>query len=72
MIQAPITPTNPAAGVIATNPATAPDAPPNMDGLPFKAHSARIHDITAAAVAIKVFANARAALPLASSAEAQR
>src|SRR5204863_3314735 len=61
--------TLPAAGVIATRPATAPDAAPSMDGLPLNIHSANIHDSTAQAVARKVFMNARAAEPLASSAE---
>ena len=69
MMIAPMMPTKPAAGVIATRPATAPEAPPNIEGLPFNAHSANIQDRTAAAVAIKVFANASAALPFASNAE---
>src|ERR1700722_17246176 len=43
--------TNPDAGVIATNPATAPEIPPRMLGLPFLIHSASIHPRAAAAVA---------------------
>jgi hypothetical protein len=34
MINAPPTPTKPAAGVITTKPATAPDAPPSTEALP--------------------------------------
>src|SRR5579863_8782948 len=43
--------TNPDAGVIATNPATAPEIPPNILGLPFLIHSTNIHPSAAAAVA---------------------
>ncbi len=69
MISAPLTPTKPHAGVIATRPATAPDAAPSIDGLPFSIHSANIQDSTAAAVATSVLMNARAAASPASSAE---
>ena len=62
-------PTLPAAGVIATSPATAPEAAPSIEGLPLNIHSANIHDSTAQAVARKVFMNASAAEPFASSAE---
>ena len=48
---APIGPTKPHAGVIATRPATAPVAAPSMLGLPFTSHSANIQPRTAAAVA---------------------
>src|SRR3954468_12347664 len=48
---APGMPTLPAAGVMATSPATAPDAAPSMEGLPLNNHSANIHDSTAQAVA---------------------
>src|SRR4051812_24677708 len=48
---APGMPTLPAAGVIATSPATAPDAAPSIDGLPLSNHSAKVHDNTAHAVA---------------------
>src|SRR5581483_982575 len=44
-------PTNPAAGVIATSPATAPEIAPKALGLPFRSHSAAIHPIVAAAAA---------------------
>src|SRR5437868_754742 len=43
--------TNPDAGVIATSPATAPEMPPKILGLPFLIHSASIHPSAAAAVA---------------------
>src|SRR6267378_5018345 len=48
---APEMPTLPAAGVIATRPATAPEAAPSIDGLPFTIHSPAVHDNTAQAVA---------------------
>src|SRR5687767_7709493 len=60
--------TNPAAGVIATRPATAPDAAPSAVGLPREAHSVNIQPSTAAAVAVLVVMNACAARPLAPSA----
>ena len=66
---APIGPTKPAAGVIATKPATQPDAAPNIDGLPLVIHSPNVQPNTAAAVASKVVTNASAALPLASNAD---
>src|SRR4030081_1762392 len=66
---APRVPTLPAAGVIATRPATAPEAAPSIDGLPLAIHSPKVHEIVAAAVANKVLTKASAALPLASSAE---
>src|SRR6185503_11467927 len=66
---APGIPTLPAAGVIATRPATAPEAAPSIDGLPLSSHSANVHESTAHAVARNVFMNARAAKPFASSAE---
>src|SRR5205823_10601490 len=69
MMKAPGMPTLPAAGVIATRPATAPDAAPSIDGLPLIAHSPNVHDNTAQAVARNVFMNASDAEPLASSAE---
>jgi hypothetical protein len=62
-------PTNPAAGVMATKPATAPEAAPNIEGLPLITHSPTVHDTTAAAVANKVLRNANAAEPFASNAE---
>src|ERR1041385_6161283 len=66
---APGMPTLPAAGGIATSPATAPDAAPSIDGLPLMSHSAITHDSTAHAVARYVFMNASAAEPFASSTE---
>ena len=62
-------PTNPAAGVMATKPATAPEAAPNIEGLPLITHSPTVHETTAAAVANKVLRNASAAEPFASNAE---
>src|SRR6266705_5877686 len=41
---APGMPTLPAAGVIATKPATAPEAAPTMLGLPLNSHSPNIHE----------------------------
>ena len=69
MMMAPIGPTKPAAGVTATKPATAPDAAPNIDGLPLPIHSPKDQVNTAAEVAKNVLANAIAAPPDASSAE---
>src|SRR6185295_17285824 len=66
---APGMPTLPAAGVIATRPATAPEAAPNMVGLPLKTASPRLQERTAQAVARKVLMKASAAKPFASSAE---
>ena len=68
-MSAPLMPTKPQAGVIATRPATAPDAAPSIDGLPLNIHSANIHDSTAAAVATSVLTNASAAVSAASSAD---
>src|SRR5712671_2421370 len=65
---APGIPTLPAAGVIATRPATAPEAAPSIDGLPLTSHSQNIHDNTAQAVARYVFMKASAAEPFASNA----
>ena len=62
-------PTLPAAGVIATKPATAPEAAPNIEALPRINASPKHHANTAAAVAPKVLIKARAAKPLASKAE---
>ena len=62
-------PTLPAAGVIATRPATAPDAAPSIDGLPLIIHSPNVHASTAQAVARNVLMNASDAELPASSAE---
>src|SRR4030095_4506188 len=67
---APGMPTLPAAGVIATSPATAPDAAPSIDGLPLNIHSKNVHDSTAHAVARYVLMKASAAELFASRAEA--
>src|SRR5262249_50251840 len=68
MTKAPGMPTLHAAGVIATRPATAPEAAPSIDGLPLKIHSAKIQDSTAHAVARYVLTKASEAEPFASSA----
>src|SRR3972149_6133856 len=46
--------TKPEAGVMATSPATAPEAAPRTVGLPFAIHSANIQERAAAAVAVLV------------------
>src|SRR5450631_159129 len=69
MTNAPVTPTKPEAGVIATRPATAPEAIPSTDGLPLTIHSANIHDIAATAVASCVTNTAIPARPSAATAE---
>src|SRR5262249_39262284 len=51
MTNAPGIPTLPAAGVIATSPATAPEAAPSIDGLPLKIASPSVQARTAQAVA---------------------
>src|SRR5574341_843289 len=53
-----IGPTNPAAGVIATSPATAPLAAPSTVGFPRYAHSTNIQVNAAEAVAVFVTTNA--------------
>src|SRR5687767_6835511 len=69
MTNAPGMPTLPAAGVIATRPATAPEAAPSMVGLPLNSASPRLQESTAQAVAMYVLRNASAAELPASSAE---
>src|SRR5882672_8031178 len=61
-------PTNPQPGVMATRPATAPEAMPRTVGLPRDIHSAPIHASAAAAAAVLVVRKALAASPDASSA----
>src|SRR3984885_6669181 len=61
--------TKPDAGVIATNPATAPEIAPSTDGLPLAIHSANIQPSAAAAVAICVTVIAMPARPFAAVAE---
>ena len=60
--------TKPAAGVIATRPATAPEAAPSTVGLPRELHSVNIQASAAAAVAVFVVMKALAARPFAASA----
>src|SRR5512141_66257 len=60
--------TNPAAGVTATSPATAPEIAPRALGLPLCIHSAADHPTTAAAAAKCVATNALVASPPADSA----
>ena len=62
-------PTNPEAGVMATSPATAPEAMPSTLGLPLVNHSTNIQASAAAAVAIWVAAIAMPARPSAATAE---
>src|SRR5580692_2658237 len=58
-----IGPTNPAAGVIATNPATAPEIAPNALARPFLIHSAKLQLHAAAAAPKCVATNALVASP---------
>src|SRR5512139_4269823 len=66
---APIGPTQPQAGVMATRPATAPDAAPSIVGVPRWIHSANDQASAAAAVARIVLANTMAVKPFASRPE---
>src|SRR5258708_6095341 len=61
-------PTNPEAGVIATNPGTARLAAPRTVGLPTIRHSTNIHESAAAAAPRCVTTKADTASPLAASA----
>src|SRR5688572_13296786 len=63
---APIRPTKPHAGVIATSPATAPDAAPRAEALPRASDSLISQASTAMAEATMVLRNAFAAVPVAS------
>src|SRR5437899_3409837 len=54
MMRDDIGPTNPEAGVMATSPATAPEAAPSTVGLPRAVHSVNIPPRAAAAVAVLV------------------
>src|SRR5215467_5519138 len=56
-------PTKPDAGVMATSPATAPDAAPRTVGLPRVHHSASTHASVAAAAAVLVVTKALTASP---------
>src|SRR5688572_32739624 len=62
----PIGPTQPQAGVIATRPATAPEAAPSIVGEPLTIHSPSIQARVAAAVASSVLVNTSVAKPFAS------
>src|SRR5271169_4500179 len=68
MTRAGMGPTNPAAGVIATSPATAPEIAPSALGLPFLIHSAALQARAAVAAAKCVATNALDARPLEASA----
>src|SRR6266516_390137 len=63
MHSAPGAPTKPDAGVIATRPATAPEAAPTVVGFPVLIHSGMIQPRTAVAVARCVATNALPASP---------
>src|SRR5437868_13430471 len=69
IIIAPFEFTNPHAGVITTNPATAPEQKPRILGLPLVIHSVTAQAKDATAVAIVVVMNALAATPSAATAE---
>src|SRR5690348_18225531 len=68
MTRACIGPTKPAAGVMATRPATAPEMAPRALARPFLIHSATLQLIAAAAVAKWVATNALVASELAARA----
>src|SRR6185436_11190581 len=61
--------TKPAAGVMATNPATAPDAAPSIVGLPVRIHSAIIQPNAANDAAVCVAMKALEARPFAPRAD---
>src|SRR5581483_7127752 len=61
--------TNPDAGVIATSPATAPEAAPTVDGLPVWAHEISAHVTAAIPVATCVAMKALVAFDAAAAAE---
>src|SRR4029453_16205828 len=61
--------TKPDAGVIATRPATAPDAAPSIVGLPFLNHSANIQPSAASEAAVCVAMKALEARPFAPKAD---
>src|SRR5580658_7768057 len=69
MITAESGPTKPEAGVIATSPATAPEAMPSTLGLPLVTHSVNIQASAATAVAMCVTAKAMPARPSEATAE---
>src|ERR671925_1779270 len=61
--------TNPDAGVMATSPATAPEAAPTVEGLPVCAHDTSAHVTAAMPVATWVATNALVAFVAAAAAE---
>ena len=69
MMMAGVGPTKPDAGVMATNPATAPDAIPRTLGFPLMIHSANIQPSAAVAAATWVVNIAIPARPSAATAE---
>src|SRR5258708_3322762 len=69
MKKATVTPKKQEAGVGPPGPATAPDAMPSTEGLPFTIHSVNIHDKAATAVASWVTTIAMPARPSAATAE---
>src|SRR5512132_4098402 len=68
MMIAPVGVTKPHAGVMTTNPATAPEQKPKILGLPRKAYSAMAQVKEATAVASVVVVKALAAMPSAATA----
>src|ERR1700742_5047058 len=68
MMTAPVTFTNPHAGVMTTNPATAPEQKPSTLGLPRSAYSAMGQTNEATAVATVVVVKAFAAITSAATA----
>src|SRR6185503_20479733 len=69
MMIADIGDTNPVAGVMATSPATAPDAAPTVEGLPVCPHEIKAQVTAAIPVAIWVATNALVAFVAAAAAE---
>src|SRR5690606_33143397 len=61
--------TKPAAGVMATSPATSPDAAPSAVGLPWRIHSTAAQLTAPSPAATCVFTSASAANPFAPSAD---
>src|SRR5579862_2072856 len=68
MATAPEGVTNPEAGVMTTNPATAPEQNPSTVGFPRVSHSSAGQTVAATAVARVVVVNALAAIPSAATA----
>ena len=69
MIIAPIIPTEPQAGVIATKPEIIPEAAPSIEGFPLTKDSPNVHAKIAAQVANKVLAKGKVAPEVASRLE---